>query len=64
MAKRTVKEEPPIIRTQIFEDEETISTWRFDSSKNKFGPYMVDIKYKKPYKPDTVKRTKVKLGKK
>lgn len=60
MAKKTSKETPPIIRTQIFEDDETISTWKYDSSKNKFGPYVVEIKYKKPYEVKSVKRTRLK----
>ena len=59
MAKKINKETPPVIRTQVFEDEDSISTWKYDSSKSKFGPYMVEIKYKTPYKPITVKRTKV-----
>lgn len=33
----------------VFEDEDTITTWKYDSSITTFGPVEVDIKYKKNY---------------
>lgn len=31
---------------RIYEDDETIETWKFDTNKFKRGPIEVDIKYK------------------
>jgi hypothetical protein len=33
----------------VFEDEDTITTWKYDSSVTTFGPVEVDVKYKKNY---------------
>jgi len=33
----------------VFEDEETISIWRYNSKKNPFGPVDVEYKYKRGY---------------
>ena len=33
---------------QIFDDPDETIIWRYDTSKNKFGPYEVEIKYKRP----------------
>jgi hypothetical protein len=33
---------------QIFDDPDETMIWRYDTSKNKFGPYEVEIKYKRP----------------
>lgn len=33
---------------QIYDDPDETVIWRYDTSKNKFGPYEVEIKYKKP----------------
>jgi hypothetical protein len=33
----------------VFEDDETITTWKYDSSITTFGPVEVDVKYKKNY---------------
>jgi hypothetical protein len=32
---------------RMYESEETISIWKFDSNFSKTNPYQVDIKYKK-----------------
>jgi len=42
---------------QVFNDEDETIIWRYDTSKNKFGPYEVEIKYKKPV-PKTKKVTR------
>lgn len=41
---------------QVYEDEDEIVIWKYDTSKTKFGPYEVEIKYKKPI-PKTKKVT-------
>ena len=33
---------------QVYDDEDETVIWRYDTSKNKYGPYEVEIKYKKP----------------
>ena len=33
---------------QVYDDPDETVIWRYDTSKNKFGPYEVEIKYKKP----------------
>jgi hypothetical protein len=33
---------------QVFNDEDETIIWRYDTSKNRFGPYEVEIKYKIP----------------
>jgi len=42
---------------RVFEDEEAIITFKYDSKRSMFNPYEVDIKYKKIEKRG-VKRTK------
>lgn len=41
-----------------FEDEETISIWKYDSSVTTFGPVQVEIKYKPGYKPPVPQKKK------
>ena len=36
-------------RQIVLEDEDTITTWKYDSSITTFGPVEVDVKYKKNY---------------
>lgn len=42
----------------IFEDDETIATWKYDSKISKINPYCVEIKYKKPPKQPIEVKTK------
>lgn len=42
---------------QIYENEDETVIWKYDTSKTKFGPYEVEIKYKKPI-PKTKKVTR------
>ena len=42
---------------RIYEDDETISIWRYDSKKSMINPYEVEIKYKVERKG--VKRSKI-----
>jgi hypothetical protein len=45
------KEDRPVKFERIYEDEETISIWKYDLNKTKNGPVEVEIKYKKGYQP-------------
>lgn len=45
---------------RVYEDEETISIWKYDSKVSMVNPVSVEIKYKKPPVPTGgVKRTKL-----
>jgi hypothetical protein len=33
---------------QIYDDEDETVIWKYDTSKTTFGPYSVEIRYKKP----------------
>lgn len=33
---------------QVYDDEDETVIWKYDTSKTTFGPYSVEIKYKKP----------------
>lgn len=47
---------------RVYEDDETISIWKYDSKISKINPYQVEIKYKVLPTQKGVKRTK--LGRK
>jgi hypothetical protein len=48
---------------RVYENEDSISIWKYDSKISKVNPYQVEIKYKtNPIQPG-VKRTKIR-GKK
>lgn len=42
---------------QVYDDPDETIIWRYDISKSKFGPYEVEIKYKRPV-PKTKKVTR------
>lgn len=44
---------------RIYENEDTISIWKYDSKISTVNPYQVEIKYKKPPITKGVKRTKL-----
>jgi hypothetical protein len=44
---------------RIYEDEDTISIWKYNSKISMVNPYEVEIKYKKPPVTIGVKRTKL-----
>lgn len=49
--------EKPTKWEHVFEDEDTISIWRYNSKITTFGPVEVEIKYKKGYvAPKPVKK--------
>ena len=50
--------EQPIKFERVFEDEETISIWRYDLKKFRNGPVEVEYKYKKGFKPQNPKSKK------
>lgn len=49
----TNKNEQPTKFERVYEDEETISIWRYDLKKFRNGPVEVEYKYKKGFKPKT-----------
>jgi len=57
MAKKDNKTEEHVKWTRVYEDEETISTWSYDSKVSRINPVSVEIKYKKPIPNRSVKRT-------
>ncbi len=57
MAKKQEQEHKKWER--VYEDEETISIWRYNSKISMVNPYEVEIKYKKPPVRTSVKRTKL-----
>jgi hypothetical protein len=55
------KEEKPTKFERVYEDEDTISIWKYDLTKSTTGPFEVEIKYKKGYvhpKPEKKKTLK------
>ncbi len=48
---------------QIYENEDETVIWKYDTSKTKFGPYEVEIKYKKPVQKTKKVTRKVTLNK-
>lgn len=43
---------------RVYEDDDTISTWKYDLKKQPLGPVEVDIKYKRNYVHPSEKQTK------
>ena len=55
------KEEKHTKFERVYEDEDTISIWKYDLTKSTTGPFEVEIKYKKGYvhpKPEKKKTLK------
>ena len=55
------KQEKPTKFERVYEDEDTISIWKYDLTKSTTGPFEVEIKYKKGYvhpKPEKKKTLK------
>ena len=55
------KEEKPTKFERVYEDDDTISIWKYDLTKSTTGPFEVEIKYKKGYvhpKPEKKKTLK------
>lgn len=47
----------------VFEDPDETIIWKYDTSKTEFGPYEVEIKYKKPVVKNKKVTRKVTLNK-
>jgi hypothetical protein len=53
------KQEPkPLKFERIYEDDECISTWKYDLNKFKNGPIEVEYKYKRGYKHPALNQKK------
>jgi len=44
-------ESKPVKWEVVYEDEESISIWRYDTRKTTFGPVEVEYKWKRSFKP-------------
>lgn len=55
MKKKEKAQESNLI-VRVYEDEETISTWTYDYSVNRYGPISVEITYKN--EPESTKKKK------
>jgi hypothetical protein len=42
----------------VYEDEQTISVWKYNSAITKNGPVQVEVKYKAGYKPPITQKKK------
>lgn len=45
----TTKAPKPTKFERVFEDEDSISTWKYDLDKHPYGPISTEIKYKKGF---------------
>lgn len=65
--KQTPKTSSEMTKTKwevVYEDEDCISIWRYDSKKTTYGPVEVEYKYKRGYvHPGTKKKTLGELAK-
>lgn len=52
------KDDKPLKFERIYEDEETISIWKYDYSITRNGPVSVEIKYKRGHEPKPTKGKK------
>jgi hypothetical protein len=50
-SKGKLHEEKPIKFERVYEDEESISIWRYNLKKNPYGPVEVEYKWKKGFNP-------------
>jgi len=48
----------------VYEDEYTVSTWKYDTKKNGNNPYEVDVKYKKEFPTGGKEKTPTKRTRK
>lgn len=54
----TKKDDRPVKFERIYEDEETITIWKYDLNKTQNGPVEVEIKYKRGHEPKPTNRKK------
>jgi hypothetical protein len=58
MAKKTnLKEVEHRKWERVYEDEDSISIWRYDSKKSLINPYEVEIKYKNEKRSPTKRKS-------
>lgn len=57
--KNLIKEEKPPKFERIYEDDESISIWRYNLLKNKYGPVEVEYKWKKGFNPWNQKKLSI-----
>lgn len=57
-ATNTVNEPRPTKYERVYEDDDTIETWKYDLNKNPNGPIEVDIKHKRTYIHPAMKQSK------
>jgi hypothetical protein len=48
---KNVSHEKPVKWEVVYEDEESISIWRYDTRKTTFGPVEVEYKWKRSFNP-------------
>ena len=58
MAFEKKPEPKPVKWEVVYEDEESISIWRYDTRRTTFGPVEVEYKYKRGYQHPTPKKKK------
>jgi hypothetical protein len=62
--KTTIKKQIHRKWEVVYEDEYTVSTWKYDTKKNGNNPYEVDVKYKKEYPTNGEEKTPIKRTRK
>lgn len=62
--KTTIKKQIHRKWEVVYEDEYTVSTWKYDTKKNGNNPYEVDVKYKKEYPTNGEEKTSTKKTRK
>ena len=58
MAFEKKPEPKPVKWEVVYEDEESISIWRYDTRRTTFGPVEVEHKYKRGYQHPTPNKKK------
>lgn len=58
MAFEKKPEPKPVKWEVVYEDEESISIWRYDTRKTTFGPVEVEYKWKRGYQHPSLKKKK------
>jgi hypothetical protein len=48
---KNVPHEKPVKWEVVYEDEESISIWRYDTRKTTFGPVEVEYRWKRSFNP-------------
>ena len=51
-------ESKPTKFERVYEDEDSISIWKYDLDKHPYGPILTEIKYKRGYKHPSMNQKK------